>query len=154
MALLQSSKAVFVLLDGCLELLDILRTPLTKSRLRLSVALLAFFRRSVDLQTSISNRGGSESRRHAPTGLRPPLRFTGCIGCSCDAPASASASGVDSTELGVLSAIPSSSILLATAMPSSARSLSPICRYPSQRGTRRQLERCIRLALSPRRANV
>ena len=54
MALLQTTKTVFVLLDLCFELLDVLCTPLAKCCLGLPVALLAFFRRSVYLQVLVS----------------------------------------------------------------------------------------------------
>lgn len=49
MALLQGMKCVLMVLDGSLELLDVLGAPLTECSLSLSIPLLALFRRSIDL---------------------------------------------------------------------------------------------------------
>jgi len=50
MALLETGKRVFVLLDGGLELLDVLCSPLSERGLCLSVALLSLLRGCVDLR--------------------------------------------------------------------------------------------------------
>jgi len=50
MALLERAKSVFILLDRCLELLDVLGSALSESGLCLSVPLLAFLGRCVDLE--------------------------------------------------------------------------------------------------------
>lgn len=47
--LLESLQAIFITLDGGLELADILSATFTESRLRLSVALLTLLRGCVDL---------------------------------------------------------------------------------------------------------
>lgn len=49
MTLLESAQRVFILLDRCLELLDILGATFSERGLRLSIALLALLGRGVDL---------------------------------------------------------------------------------------------------------
>lgn len=49
MILLESLQALFIALDGGLELADILGATFTESRLRLSVALLTLLRGCIDL---------------------------------------------------------------------------------------------------------
>jgi hypothetical protein len=75
-ALLEILELLLMVLDGCLELLDVLSSALAKSSLGLSVPLLALFRGSVYLlrldQTTIQPRG--------LTGFLPPFRFTGAGG--------------------------------------------------------------------------
>lgn len=46
---MESLQALFIALDGGLELTDILGATFTESRLRLSVALLTFFGGRIDL---------------------------------------------------------------------------------------------------------
>jgi len=48
-ALLQALECLFILLNGCLQLLDVFGPPLAEGRLGLSVALLALLRRGIDL---------------------------------------------------------------------------------------------------------
>jgi len=43
MTLLETGKRLFILLDGCLELLDVFCSPFSKSSLCLSVALFSLF---------------------------------------------------------------------------------------------------------------
>jgi hypothetical protein len=76
-----------------LELLDILRPTLSERRLRLTIALLAFFRCSIYLEAGQSCPRGRVG--DAPTGLRPPFLFC-CAACSGGMPTSAS--GVDSMD--------------------------------------------------------
>ena len=40
-----------MMLNGCLELFDILRAPFTEGSLCLAISLLPFFRRGIDLDT-------------------------------------------------------------------------------------------------------
>lgn len=51
MTLLESRQRLLILLDRRLKLLDVLGPALSEGSLRLSVALLTLFRRSVDLVT-------------------------------------------------------------------------------------------------------
>ena len=50
-ALLQILQRIFMMLDGLLQLLDILRPPLSEGRLGLSVALFSLFRGGIYLAT-------------------------------------------------------------------------------------------------------
>lgn len=54
MALLQALQRLLIVLDGSLELADVLRATLSESSLRLSVALFTFLRGRVDLEELIS----------------------------------------------------------------------------------------------------
>ena len=62
-----------MVLDGCLQLLDIFRPPLSKGSLGLSVPLLSFLGRGIDLRVRFSVNQSCRVAGH--TGLRPPLRF-------------------------------------------------------------------------------
>lgn len=53
---LQVVEVLLVDLDGLLELLDVLGTPLPESSLRLAVPLLPFLRCGVDLDFIVSNK--------------------------------------------------------------------------------------------------
>ena len=101
MALLERGEGVVVLLDGGLELFDIFGATFTEGSLRLTVALLALFRRGVNLKGERHDNTGSNG--NVLTGLRPPLRFCGGAG-SCSTSGSGGGdwrSGVDSMLLGV-----------------------------------------------------
>lgn len=95
MTVLQVLQRLLVVLDGALQLLDVLGAALAKGGLRLPVALLALFRGGIDLtalgqcyvgQGKWFYSGGSQGRhgsrgkggRGRLTGLRPPLRFCCC----------------------------------------------------------------------------
>lgn len=53
---MQVVEVLLVDLDGLLELLDVLGTPLPESSLRLAVPLLPFLRCGVDLDFIVSNK--------------------------------------------------------------------------------------------------
>lgn len=69
MALLQICQVLLMLLDSCLELLDVLCTSFSESSLCLSVALLAFLRRSIylDVVSRDVSAGGQGTYRFATT---------------------------------------------------------------------------------------
>lgn len=107
MALLHILQRILMMLDRCLELLDILGSTLAKSRLCLAIPLLALFRSCVDLRigpscqlTKLYHRDEinlmASGCRH--TGLRPPLRFW-TTACSCCVKCSTSGSDMESSEL-------------------------------------------------------
>lgn len=88
MALLEGRQAFLMLLDGRLELFDVLGASLPESRLSLSVALLSLLRGGIDLS---SQREPLVVRWVTVlTGLRPPLRLTtGGGSCEAEAPSGA-----------------------------------------------------------------
>ena len=76
MTLLQTLQGILMLLDGCLELLDVLCPPLTKGGLSLTVALLPLLGCCVDL--IIHEPMSSGTNVGAPTGFLPPFLFCTC----------------------------------------------------------------------------
>lgn len=70
-ALLQALQRLLIVLNGSLQLLDILGPPLTEGGLCLSVALLALLRRGIDLFGEGGQQLSVQWRTHDNPGPRP-----------------------------------------------------------------------------------
>lgn len=71
MTLLETVQSFLLMFDRCLELLDVLRSALSKGSLSLPISLLSFFGCCIDLISL-----AAETHKHEDhTGFRPPFLF-------------------------------------------------------------------------------
>ena len=106
MTLLKRLQRLLVMLDGVLQLFDVLGPPLPECGLSLTVALLALLRRGIDLDTvSLAGPSGPTTASDAKgtgsglTGFRPPFLFWTGAASGAAGPRSPSGSGDEMDEL-------------------------------------------------------